>query len=79
MMQGLKNWVIHCLHPVDVGGVLLWIFAWFHNASGAHYDLDRLWQMFLAVRGWITAQHFVDSKYNSPKGAAPGGNHDDAE
>lgn len=73
MMQRLKTWLTQYVHPVDVGGVLLWIYAWFHNADGGHYDLDRLWQMFLTVRGWITAHMLIDSKFNSPQGQAPGG------
>jgi hypothetical protein len=73
MRWHFKEWITRYLHPVDVGGVFLWVFAWFHNAGGAHYDLDRFWQMFITIRGWITAQHFVDSKYNSPQGQPPEG------
>lgn len=68
-----RNWFVRYLHPVDFGGVILWLFAWFQNAHGGHFDLDRFWQMFLAVRGWITAQYYVDSKYNSLQGKNPGG------
>ena len=65
-------WVKGRLHVVDVALPGLWVWAWLQNAGGSHYDLDKLWQIYLAIRGFILAQFGIDSKLNSPPGVAPG-------
>jgi len=76
-------WVKGQLHVVDVALPGLWIWAWFQNASGTHYDLDKLWQIYLVMRGFVLAQLGINraadsknyktaSEFNSDCGKEPG-------
>ena len=65
-------WVKGQLHVVDVALPSLWIWAWFQNANiQAHYDLDKLWQIYLAIRGFVAVQFGINSKFNSKEGEMP--------
>ena len=70
-------WIKGKLHIVDYTLVPLWIFAWWDKAhNGTNFDLDKLWQAYVAIRGFVLAQFGIDSKFNSPPGVPPeqGGN-----
>jgi len=67
MWQKMKCLVIRNVNFVDVlfGG--LWLFGWFHNAEQAiKYDLDKLKDFYIWVRGYITATHGINSGLNTP-------------
>lgn len=55
------------IHWIDVlfGG--MWLYGWFHNAEQAiKYDLDKLKDFYIWIRGYITATHGINSGLNTP-------------
>jgi hypothetical protein len=63
----LKCLILSNVHPIDGLFICLWLFGWFHNAEQAiKYDLDKLKDLYIWVRGYITATHGINSGLNTP-------------
>ncbi|WP_196606484.1 hypothetical protein [Pectinatus frisingensis] len=69
--EKIKPWLIDLI-SCTAFFIVIYLVAWtFNGIKGTHFDLSNLSNFYLMIVGKQTAQHGIDSIFNSPKGQQP--------